>query len=180
MLLNPNVMADCVAKGVQPTDYSKYFETVSICFSKGLGAPVGSIVAGTESTIRRVHRFRKMFGGGMRQVGIIAAGALFALDHNIERLADDHANARRLAEAIADMPGVTVDLGAVETNIVYFDVDPAIATAQQLGDALRESNVWISAFGPQRARAVTCLEVTREGIDYAIAVLRRTLEALGG
>ena len=174
------LMNACVAKGVEPPEYTKYFDTVSICFSKGLGAPVGSIVAGTASTIRRVHRFRKMFGGGMRQVGIIAAGALFALDHHVERLADDHANARRLAEAIADMPGVTVDLAAVETNIVYFDIEPAIATAQQLVDALKESDVWISAFGPQRARAVTSLEVTTEGIDYAIAVLRRTLDALGG
>ena len=102
------LMNACVAKGVEPPEYTKYFDTVSICFSKGLGAPVGSIVAGTASTIRRVHRFRKMFGGGMRQAGIIAAGALFALEHHVERLADAHANARRLAEAIADMPGVTV------------------------------------------------------------------------
>ncbi|MCH8149201.1 MAG: low-specificity L-threonine aldolase [Planctomycetes bacterium] len=174
------LMNACVAKGVEPTAYSKYFDTVSICFSKGLGAPVGSIVAGTESTIRRAHRFRKMFGGGMRQVGIIAAGALFALDHHVERLADDHANARRLAEAIADMPGVTVDFGAVQTNIVFFDVDPAVASAEQLVGALKEEDVWISAFGLQRVRAVTCMEVTREGIDHAIAVLRRTLKALGG
>ena len=123
------LMNACVATGRRPADYAQYFDTVSTCFSKGLGAPVGSAVAGSKKTIERVHRFRKMFGGGMRQAGIIAAGAIYALDHNVERLAEDHVHAQRLAGAIADLPGLTVEADAVETNIVYFDVSEKLGTA---------------------------------------------------
>ncbi len=165
------LMNACVAKGHSPTDYTRYFDTVSICFSKGLGAPVGSTVAGTADTIRRVHRFRKMFGGGMRQAGIIAAGALYALDNNIDRLADDHANAQRLAQAVADMPRVAIDPNSVETNIVYYDVDEAFASAQKLCDRLREHDVWMLPVSPQRVRAVTHLDVSAEGIEHAITAL---------
>lgn len=169
------LMNACVAKGCSPTDYTRYFDTVSICFSKGLGAPVGSTVAGTADTIRRVHRFRKMFGGGMRQAGIIAAGALYALDNNIDRLADDHANAQRLAQAVADMPRVAIDPKSVETNIVYFDVDEAFTSAQKLCDSLREHDVWMLPVSPQRVRAVTHLDVSADGIEHAITVLTRVL-----
>jgi len=171
------LMNACVATDRKPTDYTRYFDTVSICFSKGLGAPVGSAVASTEPTIRRIHRFRKMFGGGMRQGGIIAAGALYALDHHVDLLAEDHANARRLAQAVAAMPGVSVEVERVETNIVYFDVDSSVGTAKSLCDRLFEAGVRMLAIGPQRVRAVTHLDVTTEGIDRAVDALTRVLTA---
>lgn len=169
------LMNACVATGFEPQDYTRYFDTVSICFSKGLGAPVGSCVAGSAEVIGRVHRFRKMFGGGMRQAGIIAAGALYALEHNVARLADDHANAKRLAEALSNMRGAAIEVSAVETNIVYFDVDESMATAQSVCDSAREKGVWILPIGPQRVRAVTHMDVTAEGIDRTISVLRDIL-----
>lgn len=172
------LMNACVAKGHRPTDYARYFDTVSTCFSKGLGAPVGSAVGGTRDTIKRVHRFRKMFGGGMRQAGILAAAALYALDHHVERLAEDHANARRFAEAVAEMPGVSVDMDAVQTNIVYFEVTEPIGTGKELCDRLRAEGVWMMAVAPQRIRAVTHLDVTREGIERAIRVLRDILRSI--
>ena len=164
------LMNACVATGHSPPEYTKYVDTVSICFSKGLGAPVGSAVAGTAEMIRRVHRFRKMFGGGMRQAGIIAAGALYALEHNIDRLAEDHANAKRLALALADIPGVSIDPETVETNIVYFEVN-AGRTAKSVCDAAREQDVWMLPLAPQRIRAVVHLDVSSEGIERAISVL---------
>ncbi len=109
-----------VAAGVPEKDYAAHFDSASVCFSKGLGAPVGSALAGTREFIARARRFRKMFGGGMRQAGIIAAGALYALEHHRERLAEDHANARRLAEGLAGLAGIEIDPATVETNIVVF------------------------------------------------------------
>src|SRR3990172_1723478 len=173
------LMNACVAKGHSPTQYTKYFDTVSMCFSKGLGAPVGSAVAGTKETIKRVHRFRKMFGGGMRQAWVIAAAALYALEHNIDRLAEDHANAKRLASAIADMPGVSIDVEAVETNILYVDVQESTGTAKAVCDALREHQVWVLPTAPQRFRAVTHLDVSAESIDRAVAALKRVLTSRG-
>jgi threonine aldolase len=167
----------CVATGHSPPDYTKYFDTVSICFSKGLGAPIGSAVAGRAETIKRVHRFRKMFGGGMRQVGIIAAGALYALEHNITRLAEDHANAKYLAEALTEMPGISIDPRSVETNILYFDVHQATGTAKSLCDALREQGVWMHPVAPQRVRAVTHLDVSRADIERAVAIIRQVLKS---
>ena len=186
------LMNACVATGHPPQAYTRYFETVSICFSKGLGAPVGSAVAGSAGMIKRVHRFRKMFGGGMRQAGIIAAGALYALEHNVDRLAEDHANAKRLATALAEMPGVSIDVDAVETNIVYFDVEPDLrlpgrepddtdpvrsATAAAFCNTLHEKGVWILPLGAQRVRAVTHLDVSADDIERAIVVLRDVLGA---
>ena len=166
------LMNACVATGHSPHDYAKYADTVSTCFSKGLGAPVGSTVSGSRTTIARVHRFRKMFGGGMRQAGIIAAGALYALEHHIERLADDHANARRLADAIVEMSGFLIDPAGVETNIVYFEVAESVGTARSVCDALRLAHVWMLPVGPQRVRAVLHLDVSVDGVDRAITALR--------
>ncbi|MFQ6048977.1 MAG: GntG family PLP-dependent aldolase, partial [Phycisphaerae bacterium] len=166
----------CVATGLKPTDYTRHFDSCSMCFSKGLGAPVGSAVAGSRDFIRRVHRFRKMFGGGMRQAGILAAAALYALDHHVERLAEDHANARRLAEAIAELPGITLDPQTVETNIVIFEVDERVGTAAELVGRLEQQGVRMLAIGPQRVRAVTSLAVAAPQIDRAIQVLRRALQ----
>jgi threonine aldolase len=167
------LMNACVARGVPPAEWARPFDTVSTCFSKGLGAPVGSAVAGSADTIRRVHRFRKMFGGGMRQAGILAAAAAYALEHNVERLADDHANAKKLARALAQMPGMSIEPGSVETNILYFDVDPSRGNAEELCNSLRAEGVWMFATGPQQIRAVTHMDVDSAGIDRAIAVLQR-------
>ena len=166
------LMNCCVAKGKKPTDYTQYFDTVSICFSKGLGAPVGSAVASTRETIKRVHRYRKMFGGGMRQAGVIAAAALYAIENNIDRLAEDHANAKKLAHAIAEMPNVSIDVNSVETNILFIDVNPNFGTAKAMCDTLRERGVWMLPTAPQRIRAVTHLDVSGDAIDRAITIIR--------
>lgn len=166
----------CVARRLRPIDYTRHVDSVSMCFSKGLGAPVGSIVAGSRPFIERCHRFRKMFGGAMRQAGLLAAACHYALDHNVERLADDHAAARRLAEGIAALPGIRLDPATVETNIVIFDVDAEIGgsatgpPAPALADRLRQRGVWLFATGPTRLRAVTHLDVSPGQIDRAIAV----------
>jgi len=167
------LMNACVATGRKPEEYARHFETVSMCFSKGLGAPVGSAVAGSAQTICRVHRFRKMFGGGMRQAGVLAAAAIYALDHNVERLADDHRNARRLARALCDMPGLTVDLEAVRTNILYIDVDASRWTAARFAERLEQAGVRMLATATQRLRAVTHLDVSAEDIERAITTISR-------
>lgn len=166
------LMNACVATGIAPRDYARHFDTVSTCFSKGLGAPVGSAVAGSAAIIRRVHRFRKMFGGGMRQAGLLAAAAIYALDRHVERLADDHRHARRLADGLARLPPLRVDPNAVETNIVYFDVEPALCTGAELAERLGGRGVRLFATGPQRLRAVTHLDVSGEDIDRAVAVFQ--------
>jgi len=163
----------CVASGLRPTDYTKYFDTVSVCFSKGLGAPIGSAVAGSRTVIARARRARKMLGGAMRQAGIIAAGALYALEHNIERLAEDHANARRLAEALAELPGIQLDPAVVETNIVLFDVDPSLGTAQDAVGKMDAVGLKMLAVAPQRVRALTHLDVSSAQTDETIVRLRR-------
>jgi threonine aldolase len=166
------IMNACVANGHKPTDYTQYADSVSMCFSKGLGAPVGSIVAGPRPFIDRCRRFRKMFGGAMRQAGILAAAALYAIEHNVERLADDHANAKRLAEALANLPAITLDPATVETNIVIFDIDPSLGTAADFVARLRDHDVWLLPISAQRLRAVTHLDVSSEQIDRAIGVFR--------
>lgn len=173
------LMNACVARGYRPTDCTQYVDSVSLCFSKGLGAPIGSIVAGPQAFIARAHRFRKMFGGAMRQVGILAAAALYALDHNIERLVEDHANARHLAEAIAEMPGIRLDPTTVETNIVLFDVDEQHGSSADFCARLRERNVWLLPTQTSRARAVTHLDVSRAQIDQAIGAFREVCAAAG-
>lgn len=165
----------CVAKGLKPTDYTRHADSCSLCFSKGLGAPVGSIVAGPRAFIQRCHRFRKMFGGAMRQAGLLAAAALYALDHNVPRLAEDHANARRFAEAIAELPGIRLDPAAVETNIVIFDLLPAAGPVSDFLAQLESRGVRMFQTGPGRIRAVTHLDVSREQIDRAIGVFRELL-----
>lgn len=163
-----------VATGVTAADWASHFDTASVCFSKGLGAPVGSALCGPADLIRQARRHRKALGGGWRQAGILAAGALYALDHNIERLADDHANARILAESIRSAPGLKLDPEIVDTNIVIFEVDPELGTAAAFCARLRDENVWMNATAAQRIRAVTHLDVSREQIQYAAQVLHET------
>lgn len=166
------LMNACVARGVQPTAYTRHAHSVSMCFSKGLGAPVGSIVAGPHAFVQRARRFRKMFGGGMRQAGLLAAAALYALAHNVERLAEDHAHARRLAAALAELPGIQLDPATVETNIVIFGVAERHGTSADFTARLRAHGVWMLPISPQRIRAVTHLDVAEAHVERAIAVLR--------
>lgn len=166
------LMNACVALGVKPTEYARHSDSLSLCFSKGLGAPIGSIIIGSKEFIARCHRFRKQFGGGMRQSGLLAAAALYALDHNIERLHDDHANARHFADRIAGMPGIRLDPKTVESNIVIFEVEERVGGAQAFVDKLHERGVWMFATGPNSIRAVTHLDVSRGQIDQAVGVFQ--------
>ena len=164
-----------VASGVSEREIAAPFDTVAACFSKGLGAPVGSVIAGTGEAIVQARRFRKMLGGGMRQVGVLCAAALFALEHHRTRLADDHGNARRLAAGLAETPGVRVEPARVETNIVIFDVAPL--AGEELSRRLAASGVLIGVIGPSRLRAVTHLDVDAPGIDRALVAIRTALSA---
>lgn len=168
----------CAAKGCAPTEYTQYFDTVSTCFSKGLGAPVGSVVAGSAETIQRVHRVRKLFGGAMRQAGIIAAGALFALENNIDRLVDDHVRAKRLANALAELPGITISPDQVETNILYFDMGGCGPSAVSFCDAMKQLGVLLQPVGATRIRAVTHLDISDGDIEKAIDALNQVLATL--
>jgi threonine aldolase len=145
------------------------FDTVSVCFSKGLGAPVGSALCGPRELIARAHRVRKMLGGGMRQAGVLAAAAQHALDHHIDRLAEDHANARRLAEGLQGLPGVQCEMP--QTNIVFVDVAPE--RAHGVVDRARAQGVLCT--GLYRLRLVTHLDVSRADVDRAIDVMRAAL-----
>jgi len=150
-----------VASGQAVDTLARPFDTVAFAFSKGLGAPVGSVIAGGAAEIDRAARLRKMLGGGMRQSGILAAGALWALDHNLPCLAEDHANARLLAERLAAIPDVGVDLARVQTNIVMADLGASLPTAAEVVARLDARGVRVLAFGPRRLRLVTHLDVDR-------------------
>src|SRR5262249_17847475 len=158
------LMNAVVASGIAANEWARHFDTISVCFSKGLGAPVGSALAGPAELIRKAHRLRKVLGGGMRQAGIIAAAALYALDHHVDRLADDHANARILADAVEQTEGLSLESGPVETNLVWIAVDPALGTAKDVVDRLRAEGVLVSALGSQVVRACTHLDVHRDDV----------------
>jgi threonine aldolase len=155
-----------VASGVAERDYAAFCDTVSVCFSKGLGAPVGSALVGSKTLIDRARRFRKMLGGGMRQVGIIAAGALYALHHHRARLAADHANAKFLATGLAGIDGLELDPAEVETNMVRFRVRTMPAAA--FVERMLTRNVLVLATGPDTVRAVTNLMVSVKDIEAAV------------
>ena len=163
-----------VATGISAADWASHFDTVSVCFSKGLGAPVGSALVGPAELIRQGRRHRKALGGGMRQAGIIAAGALYALEHNVERLAEDHQTARILADTVRATPGLKLDPDVVDTNIVIFDVDAELGTAAAFCARLRDEAIWMNAIAPQRVRAVTHLDVSRAQVQRAANVLQET------
>ncbi len=163
-----------VAAGVPEREYARHFDSVSVCFSKGLGAPIGSALAGSAEFVERAGRFRKMFGGGMRQAGIVAAGALYALDHHRPRLAEDHANAKALAEGICRLDGIELDPAEVETNIVIFRVTSM--PAAELVEALAAEGVRVLARGPDSIRAVTNLMVSAGDVAEAVRAFRGVLE----
>lgn len=156
------------ATGIDPADYASGFDTVNVCFSKGLGAPVGSSLAGSAEHVERARRFKQIFGGGFRQAGMLAAGALFGLDHNRDRLQDDHANARSFAESVNEADEIEVDLGSVQTNLVYFQTPDAGA----LVDACLADGVSMLALGPTTVRAVFHLGVSAAQTTQAAEVVR--------
>jgi threonine aldolase len=166
------------ASGVPMKEYAACFDSVSVCFSKGLGAPVGSAVAGSRPFIDKAKRIRKRFGGGMRQAGVLGAAALYAMEHHVGRLAEDHRNARRLAEGLAHIPGLTADPSTVQTNIVFVDCPAGGEALSAFIGRLQREGVLVMATGPTRLRAVTHLDVTEEGIEIAIAVFRQAAGTL--
>ena len=159
-----------VATGTPADAWAAPFDTVTFCLSKGLGAPVGSVICATREAIRRIHRARKMLGGGMRQAGVLAAAGLHALEHHVERLAHDHANARRLAEGLAEL-GFAIE-GAPETNMVMFRVEDTAG----FREALRSRDLYVNPMDPGRFRAVTHLDVSADDIEDAIDRIGRIVK----
>jgi threonine aldolase len=165
------LMNAAVASGIDAATWAGVFDSAWLDFTKGLGAPIGACLAGSAAFIEEAWRWKQMLGGAMRQSGIVAAAGLYALDHHVDGLADDHARARRLAEGLAALPGVELDPATVDTNIVIF----AVPDARAFCAALAAEDVAMSQFGPRRVRAVTHLDVDDDGIDHALAVAARTL-----
>jgi threonine aldolase len=152
-------------------------DSVTFCLSKGLAAPVGSVIVGNREFIQQARRNRKVLGGGMRQVGVLAAAGIVALNEMVDRLAEDHANAQRLAQGIAELPGIQLDPFTVKSNIVIFSLERSGLTPQQLADRLAQRGIWLFAIGGQRLRAVTNYHITSQDIE---ATLQAFGEILGG
>jgi threonine aldolase len=170
------LMNAAVASGVDAAAWARGFDSAWLDLTKGLGAPVGACLAGSRELIAEAWRWKQMLGGAMRQSGIVAAAGLHALDHHVDRLADDHARARRLAEGLAALPGVAIDATTVETNIVIFGVPDAPAFCA----ALEREGVGMLPVGPDRVRAVTHLDVDDAGIDRALEAAAGALRMLSG
>jgi len=162
------------ASGIPAADWSQHFDTVNICFSKSLGAPVGSALSGTAEMIRVARRHRKLLGGGMRQSGILAAAALYALEHHVDRLPEDHAKAQVIADAIRQSDGLELAFETVDTNIVIFEVAERLGTAADFCDALRQQGVRMMPVSRQRVRAVTHLDVSLEDCREVAEILCRS------
>lgn len=161
------------ATGIALADYAEPFHTVSVCFSKGLGAPVGSALVGDTEFIEEARRFKQMFGGGMRQSGLIAAGAMYAIDNNRTRLADDHAHARQFAKSIAEIDGIAIDMDTVQTNMVYFNV----ADAGHVVDTCLTNGVAMLMLDTTVIRAVFHLDVTGADVASATNTIRSSMAA---
>src|SRR6516165_4718296 len=161
-----------VASGIPAAEWAANFDSVSVCFSKGLGAPIGSALAGPREFVARARRVRKLLGGGMRQAGVIAAGALYAVENHIDRLVQDHANAKVIAQAIADTPGLRLDPPEVETNLIWFEVNPELATTKEVAAALKQRGVLIQTPGPHTMRACTHLDVSAAQAERAADAIR--------
>jgi threonine aldolase len=166
-----------VATARTPADLAAPFDLVSVALSKGLGAPGGSLLAGSTDLLSRAVRHRRMLGGAMRQVGIFAAAGLYALDHHVQRLAEDHANARVLAERLAGSARIVIDLASVQTNIVLFSLPPDAPDARTVVEAARERGVLVVAFGPRIVRAVAHLDVSKRQCEQAAAILVEIAES---
>jgi threonine aldolase len=166
-----------VALGQSVADITRKFDSVMFCLSKGLGAPVGSMLVGSREFIEKARVYRKLFGGGMRQVGVLAAAGLVALEKSPQRLHEDHANARYLAEGLARIPGIGVDLAKVQTNIVFFDVRDTGRTAAAISAALAKREILANPTDPHAIRMLTHCDVDRAGIGRALQVLREIVAA---
>ena len=166
-----------VASGTSFTEFGKHFDTISVCLSKGLGAPVGSVMLSTKARVAEARIWRKRYGAGMRQVGILAAAGHYALDNNINRLAEDHARAKKIAIALHAVDATLVDPAKVETNIVGLDLSKIGISAADLAARCKEAGLWISALGPHYARLVTHLDFSDSQCDQAIEILKRALVA---
>lgn len=160
------------ATGVPAHTWGAMFDTVNVCFSKGLGTPVGSMLLGSKELIAQARRVRKLFGGAMRQIGFLAAACDYALDHHIDRLKDDHANAKIVADAVAEVPGFTLTPTEVETNLVWFTVDARHGDAKQVAERLKAKGVLVAPLGTRVVRAVTHLDVSRAQCEEAAAAIQ--------
>jgi threonine aldolase len=159
-----------VATGIPMSEYAKYFDSISVCLSKGLGAPIGSVVSGNSEFIIKARKNRKMFGGGMRQVGIIAAAGIYAIKNNVKHLAEDHKNARILAEGLAKLKGIYIDMETVQTNMVILEIKDKTRDALWLVEKLKEKDILTLPFGKMKMRLVTHLDVNEEDILKTIEV----------
>jgi threonine aldolase len=160
-----------VATGIELSRWAGHFDTVGVCFSKGLGAPVGSALCGPRDLITEGIRHRKVLGGGMRQAGVLAAAALYAVEHHRDRLAEDHANAQRLADGIRRIDQLRLDPDTVDTNLVFFHVSPAWGSAADFSSQLKERGVLVLATGPTMVRAATHLDVSAGDVDRAVRAI---------
>ena len=166
-----------IASHVSAKELSAPFDVVSVSISKGLGCPAGSLIAGSKADIARAVRIRRMLGGAMRQAGILAAAGLYALDHNFDRLDDDHVNARMIAMAVAGLPHVRFDLATVQTNIVIFHMEEGAPDAPTIAARAKEAGVLVTVFGPRTLRAVAHLDVTADQCRRAGEILARLIES---
>jgi threonine aldolase len=164
-----------VALDVKADQLAADADSVSFCLSKGLGAPVGSVVCGSRDFIFQARRARKVLGGGMRQAGVLAAAGIVALNEMVDRLAEDHANARKLADGLAEMPGLSIDPSLIKTDIVYFEVTRDDMTVEELVKKMEEQGVRMLPVGPGRIRAVTHYHLSSDDIDYALAAFSKVL-----
>ncbi len=166
-----------VALGVEAREIMQHVDSITFCLSKGLSAPVGALLCGDEDFIYHARRIRKMLGGGMRQAGVIAAAGVVALEQMVDRLAEDHARARRLAEGVASIPGFTIDLERVQTNIIFFDLAPDKPAPKEIVARLRERGVLMSYYPGEGFRAVTHCWIDDQGIEKALEALKEVLAA---
>lgn len=164
-----------IALGVPVAEIARYTDTLSFCLSKGLSAPVGSLLCGPQDFIAEARRQRKMVGGGMRQAGVLAAAGIVALETMVDRLADDHANAKALAEGLADIPGIDLKPEQIKTNIVFFDLQRTGPTAAELAKRLADDGVLIGPSGERKLRAVTHYGIERADIDTTLGAVKRAL-----
>ncbi len=169
------LMNAVVASGIPAPEHTRGYESVTFCLTKGLGCPVGALVAGDREFIVAARRYKHLFGGAMRQAGIVAAAGVYALDHNVDRLAQDHTTARILARGLAEIPGIRIDVAHVETNIVFFDVAGTGLTAQEVASRLLARGVRVGAMGRSLIRAVTHLDVSQADVERAVSIAQEVL-----
>lgn len=164
----------CAVTGISPKEYASHVDSISVCLSKGLGAPVGSVIAGSADFIAEARKYRKVFGGGMRQAGVLAAAGIYALQNNRHRLQEDHANARFLAEALSTIRGFDIDLESVQTNIVIISVEKSGMSPDKILTTLRAKGVLLTPGNYMGLRAVTHLDVSADQVRQAVEIIRQT------